>query len=553
MDRGNQNRALSAEVLSSVTHVIDPSLGPPGDLVVDMWRNLLLFAEHTWTAWISIDKPDHDQTVKQLEVKDHRATQARLDVDDLVNRSMSQLADQIHIPSHTLVVFNSLNWRRDALVEEDLLQDKARLRDLTTGRNVPYEVRTKKDGYVRIRFLAQDLPPTGYKCYGIAYGVEAAAATEAVEGRTIENQFYRLTIDPASGAIASVYDKELQQEIVDSKSPYKFGQYLYVSGGDGNTQIMRPLKTWPKADLAVHAADQGRLVSIERTPFGHSIKLQNTAMHTPQIATEILLFDNTKKIEFIEHVNKEATRSKEGVYFAFPAAVENPQFSFASQTGWVNVPQDMLKGASLEWFSIHQWMSVRDANATVAVVPIDAPFASFGDINRGLWPSEFHPQSSTLFSYVMNNYWDTNYRAAQGGDFTYRYVVTTSRSFDPGALARLGWESMRPVELNYVMPQDKVGNPNRPLPAEGSSFLEIDAPNVVLGTWKVAEDGNGTILRLYETAGRETTATLRFTWHPPHAAQRCNAVEDNLGPLSVDGRSVRVNFHPNEIVTVRIR
>jgi hypothetical protein len=554
MDRTNQSRALSGEIVSSITHTLVPSLGPPRALVDDIWRNLMLFAEHTWTSWISLEKPGHEQTVKQLEVKDHRATQARLEIDDLVNRSLSQLADHIHIPSHTLVVFNSLNWRRDALIEVDLLQARAALRDLSTGREVPYEVVEAKDGYARIRFLAEGLPPVGYRCYGIQYGVGGpAAVSEAKQLNVVENRFYRLTLDPQGGAVSSIFDKELQKEIVDQKSPYKFGQYLYVSGGDGFTQIMRPVKSWPRPELTVSPAGHGAVASITQTPFGDSIKLRSTAPHTPRLETEILLFDHAKKIEFIEHVEKEATRNKEGVYFAFPAAVESPQYSYAMQTGWVNAPQDLLKGASLEWFNIQSWMSVRDTTTTVTVVPVDAALASFGDINRGLWPSEFQPKSSTLFSYVMNNYWDTNYRAAQGGDFTFRYVVTSSASFDPSALTRLSLEHMRPAEINYVMPQDKVGNPDRPLPAEGASFLEIDAPDVVLGTWKVAEDGEGTVLRLYETAGQESTATLRFTGNPPNSAQLCDAVEDNLASLGVEGSSIRVRFDPNEIVTVRIR
>src|SRR5581483_9395689 len=172
--------------------------------------------------------------------------------------------------------------------------------------------------------------------------------------------------------------------------------------------------------------------------------------------------------------------------------------------------RNLMKGASLEWFNIQHWMAARDGEFTVGIVPLDAPLASFGDINRGVWPSEFHPKSSTIFSYVMNNYWDTNYRAAQGGEFTFRYAVTSSRSFEPQALGRLGWGEMRPVEVDHVVGQDKVGNPERPLPAEGASFLEIDQSGVVLVNWKVAEDGHGTILRLAETSGHETTATLHF-------------------------------------------
>ena len=48
----------------------------------------------------------------------------------------------------------------------------------------------------------------------------------------IENKYYRITIDAQSGAIQSIFDKELQRELVDTASPYRFGQYLYVTGGD---------------------------------------------------------------------------------------------------------------------------------------------------------------------------------------------------------------------------------------------------------------------------------------------------------------------------------
>lgn len=555
-DRGNQNRALSAETLSTLSHLLNPETHAPRNLVDDIWRNILLFAEHTWGAWISISMPDHDQTVKQLEVKDHFATQARLEIDELMERGMSQLAEQIHVPSSTLIVFNSLNWRRNGLVETDLLSDRATIQDLSTHKNVAYEVLAAKQGYVRIRFLAEDLPSVGYKCYAVSDG-RGEAGTVASSGpareSVVENDFYRVTLDPGSGAVASIYDKELKREIVDSHSPYKFNQYLYVTGGDGQTQLIRPVKVWPVAELAVHPATGGDIQRVTKTPFGHSIRLRSTAPNTPSIQSEILLFDREKKIEFINRVDKQFVLAKEGVYFAFPAAVQKPEFLYATQNGWVNSGKDLLRGASLEWFNIQHWMAVRDAELTVAVVPIDAPLASFGDINRGLWPAEFKPASSTIFSYLMNNYWDTNYRASQGGPGVFRYVVTSSRSLEPEALARLGWNEMRPAETNLVMSQEKVGNPPRPLPPEGTSFLEIDRPDVVLVTWKRAEDGQGTVLRLYETGGHETTTTLRFAHSRLQSAYLSNAVEDNMSSIRIEDNSLRVALHPHEVVTLRVQ
>ena len=407
-----------------------------------------------------------------------------------------------------------------------------------------------------MRFLAADIPPVGYKCYAISYpeeGPVAPAAPETTRDSTVENSFYRLTLDPSSGAVSSIFDKQLNREIVDSRSPYKFGQYLYVTGGDGDTQLMRPVKTWPRAELTVHPASGGELLGVTKTSFGHSIRLRSKSTHTPAVETEILLFDGEKKIEFINHVRKDSIVAKEGVYFAFPVATQPPEFKYATQEGWVDPARDLLKGASLEWFNVQQWMAARDSQLTVGIVPVDAPLASFGDINRGLWPTEFQPRSSTIFSYAMNNYWDTNYRAAQGGEFVFRYALTSTRDFDPQALARLGWDAMRPVELDYVVGQDKVGNPERPLPAEGASFLEIDQPNLVLVNWKLAEDGQGTILRLYETMGRETTAAVKFQRLAIHGAHLTNGVEDNLRSIPVEAGTVRLSLAPHEVATLRVQ
>ncbi len=554
-DRENQNRALSAEVLSTLTHTLDPALGPPREEVKDIWLNLVLFAEHTWASWNSITMPDHEETVKQLEVKDSRATTARLEIDDVTNRSLSQLADQIHVPANTLVVFNSLAWRRSALVETDLF-DRARLKDLTTNQEVPFEVLGQKPGFLHVRFLARDLPAVGYKCYAISYpetGAAAPPAPASTRESVVENDYYRITLDAASGAVKSIWDKELNREIVDTRSPYKFDQYLYLTGGGGDTQLMRPIKTWPPAELTVHPAQDGEIVQVTRTPFGQSIRLRSRDTHTPQIATEILLFDKEKKIEFINRVRKDSVEAKEGVYFAFPVAAETPRFAYATQLGWVDPASGLLKGASLEWFNIQYWMEVHDDQLAVGIVPLDAPLANFGDINRGTWPQKFAPRSSTLFSYVMNNYWDTNYRAAQGGDFVFRYVVTSGAKFDPEALARLGWTEMRPAEVDYVVGQDKVGNPPRPLPGTGAGFLEIEPPNVALATWKLAENGKGTILRLVEIGGRATTATVRFSRYSPHTAALCNAVEDDLEPLRVEGNTLTLTLKPYEIITARIQ
>jgi alpha-mannosidase len=555
-DRQNQSEALSSEIVSTVAHLIDPDAHPPRRQLVDAWNNILLFAEHTWGADRSISEPDSEESVRQLAVKDNSAIQAGFDLEDVESRSMGQLARKIQIPSGTLVVMNPLNWKQDALVEADLGRNE-QLVDMTTRQQVPVQVLSDRENFLHVRFLAENLPPVGYKCFEIRRVSGLSDAQAAVQSSpVIENQYYRVTVDPESGAVRSIFDKLLQREVVDLSSPYRFGQYLYVTGGDpqgdGMTRMIHPFVALPVAELTVHPAANGRYLGTEKTPFGDSMRLSFSDVNTPDADLEILLYDNEKKIEFRYTIQKTYTTSKEAVYFAFPTSVKSPQFAYATQQGWVDPARDLLKGAGLEWFSVQKWMAVHDSGLTVGIVPLDASLASFGDINRGLWPAEFHPKSSTLFSYVMNNYWHTNYRAGQGGTFRLRYVLTSTENFDPPGLSRLGWKNMEPPVVDEVIKQDKVGNPNEPWPPEGTSFLTIDNPNIVLVTWKLAEDGKGTILRMKETAGRQEEAEIRLAHTKVESAMLCNSVEDDLRRLEVRDDGVHVTFRPNGVLTIRL-
>ena len=47
------------------------------------------------------------------------------------------------------------------------------------------------------------------------------------ENGLLENRFYRVQFDATTGAITSIFDKELKVELVDQAAPHKFNEYLY--------------------------------------------------------------------------------------------------------------------------------------------------------------------------------------------------------------------------------------------------------------------------------------------------------------------------------------
>src|SRR5208282_3331091 len=117
---------------------------------------------------------------------------------------------------------------------------------------------------------------------------------------------------------------------------------------------------------------------------------------------------------------------------------------------WINPAKDELAGGSREWYLPTTWASVHNGELAAAVVPLDAPLMAFGDIVRGNWPAEIEPKSAALFSWLMNNYWGTNFPAWQGGDFTFRYAISTNSRFDPRSLTRFGWDALTPLERDDI-------------------------------------------------------------------------------------------------------
>ena len=370
----------------------------------------------------------------------------------------------------------------------------------------------------------------------------------------METPYYRVKLDPGTGAVRSIYYKELHKELVNQESSYRFGQYLYVTGGDkAPNGLLQYGSASPKAQLDVHPASSGHLIGVTRTPYGWVARLESSDTNTPKIDSQIRLFEHEKKIEFVEDIEKKAVDTKEGVYFAFPFAMDHPKFQYEIQTGVVDPAKDMYPGAGHEWFSVQHWVSVEQDGMSGTVMPLDVPLVTLGDINRGDWPTQFHHRPGDIFSYAMNNYWHTNYRANQGGHFHFRYVVASSATTDAAALSRMGWEEATALEHNIVTSQDKAQNVPSPVSGKQESFLTIDDPNLMLETWKSAEDGKGTILRFLDLGGADRTVSVRTPLLNLTQVWLTDAVERNQSQVPLAGTNgFQFKMHPHQIVTVRI-
>ena len=133
---------------------------------------------------------------------------------------------------------------------------------------------------------------------------------------------------------------------------------------------------------------------------------------------------------------------------------------------------------------------------------------------------------------------DKNLYFTQKGKHPYRFSITTHKgALVPHNAVRAGWEHNSPL----IVMEGQSGSGNL---ADHKSFLDVSQPNVIVSILKKAENGNGVIVRCYETDGKNTTTTLQGPGGI-RKASRVSIIEEQLTKDSLP-------FEKNKVKDVNI-
>ncbi len=551
--RKAKERALAAGTFAALASAVNPDIRYPIEKDRKIWQNLLFYTEHTWGAPATWRRPESDAALTLRRDKEAFSEDAEHEVDSLLRRGLSQVGARVNLRGPAVIVYNSLSWPRSQEIEVEIDRGHG-LIDLETGKPVELQLlrRVPDEQYDRVRLRAENVPALGYRSYGIANTGSASEPRGLDNSNTIESPYYRVTVDPERDGIKSIYDKTLGKELVDAQSPYALNQFVYAGYGHDHDSLIQQRDRWNSSlllispalrlpELPITTAGQGKVTTVQKTLWGYLLVMTGSEMHTPSIRTEIRLFDHERKIQIWNHLEKQAVKSPEGAYFAFPFAAAPARIRYESQNAWVDPEKDQLPGANKEWFVAQHWVSVSGPDASIGLTLNEAPLLTLGDIDRGLWPKALNIRNGTVFSYVMNNYDGDDERPFQGGDFDFHYSITSDSTFQPEHLARFSREETSALESDQVTEADKLVWPEERLPATGS-FLEIDDPRVILAVWKGAEDGRGSIMRFYNTSASAAATRVRFPHLQFKEAYWTNAVENDASSRRRFGRRIVAVF-----------
>jgi hypothetical protein len=464
----------------------------------------------------------------------------------------------------TLVVFNPLcRTRTDVVHLRDAgLKGDSILRDDATGTRV--QCQSMPDG--SLAFVASDVPSLGYRTFSLLSDntSRTAPTVSPSNGGQLENRFYRIRFDAATGTITSIWDKQLNGELVDQAAREKFNEYLYEHFESPNRTIG---PQWHRVKSARLSAAEG--------PVASAMTVAASAAGASRIEQQVILYHDVKRIDFVMALDKSPSgrsladynannaMGKESVYVALPLAVPGCQIRHELPGGMAEPIRDQFEGTCTAFYAIRHFTDLSNDQFGVTVAPVESALVEYGyPRSCALFRPEpgidkfeqnmTYPAHSRLYLYLMNNMFSTNIRIDQRGPMTFSWSLRShAGDWKAGRADQFGWDIHNPLIARPVS-----GRRKGDLPAGSHSFVTVDPPNVVCTTIKPAENnGAGLILRFVETTGTETAAKVSIALPGQiAAATETNLVEDDRKrPLEVgNGKQVAFAIRPFGVTTIRV-
>ena len=500
-NRRAENLLQRAEKWSVVADSLGAQRYPLRELS-EAWQLLLFNQFHDTLAGTSIE-PAYEDARDQIG---HAASIAAL----AFNRAVQSIAGRISIPfeegTRPVVVFNPHPWRLTADVELEynwLTADGVKL-VAAEGAEVPLQLTrsltTMSSNRARLVFPA-DVPPLGYRVYTIHQGAAAGGGLTAT-GTTLENEHLLLELDAATGRIVRLVHKASGADLA---APHAAHAVVVndVSDTWGHEVTAYDDVSGEFDAVSVSLVENGPVRAIIRveSAYGSSHLCEDYSL-----GAHAAYVDVNVSIDWHEHLKLLKLR--------YPTSIGSPRVTFETPYGhlereanghedpgqsWVDVSGD---GAGLAVLNdAKSGYDVRGAD--VGISAVRSPVWAWHD------PRELEPDGD--FEYMDQGRQRFRVRLVpHAGDWRAAGVVRLAAQLNQPAYAML--ESYH----------------EGPLPSE-QSFADDGCGAVCVTVLKGAEDGDGYVIRGYETEGR--AAEVR---------------------VELFGRSLDLSFGPNEIKTVRV-
>ena len=426
-----------------------------------------------------------------------------------LNKSLDKLNSDIEVSEDGIIVWNLLSHKVTGPVT--VKTDKcvnAPMREFTLN------------GERYIEFIAEDVPSMGFKVFPC--GEKKESASVRCENGVMENEYLRVEFDE-NGILTSVYDKENCRETLSGKGneiSVFIDKCIHETAWNLEQNYVK--KQW--------ILDKAESVEIIESNSVRAVVRTVRKFNRSTVTQDMILYAGSRKIDFDTTVDwQERDKIMKA---AFDVDVLNTQAAFEAAHGAIERPthrNNPFDAAKYEQCA-HKWADLSEGDYGVSILNdckygydildskmritmMRAPTCPDrkGDLGINTFVYSFYPHAGT---------WQT------GG--------TVNAAF----------------ELNFPLMGFETEKHDGGL-KNNTSFVSVSHDDFVIDAVKLAQNGDGIIVRGYESCRfrgeRKITLGLPFT-----KVVECNLMEEDENDIAVDGNSFTFNVKPFEVRTFRI-
>lgn len=444
-----------------VANQLDPDKKICGEELIDSAiYNAIFYAEHTWGYSSSVSEPWHPNVNKLDLRKSLFALKA--------NEMASRACDKITFANGETPVSLRKDYGFTAINPHDFaVDDYVRVNMETlfgyehfevvekdSGLVVPYqlgryargfefvilvhlEAKEKKSYYLRKK-AAPALNSSGNRA---RMGADSISDLHSIfnedleKGNVItpyylENKFFKIRYEENKG-ITSIFDILHKKELIRNNSVFSAFAPIYEVTPVTTNQCDERRRMGRNRKSVSTKRDTGKMISanvIEDGTLYSRVELGYKLDGTNACSLILTAYKDIPRIDVDLRMHKVSVWEPENVYLALPFTTGNENETFwVEKQGAVLRPRvDQLPGTCTDFYAIHNGMCYQSENSTVVIATPDTPLISMGKIEAHeikLSGESGVNNIDDVYAWVMNNFWETNFKVDLGGFHQYRYSL----------------------------------------------------------------------------------------------------------------------------------
>jgi len=541
--RALQELLPQTETLWSLLSMRESALKYPQQELDSDYANLFFYDEHNGAGQGGWPKVLTEQEVleQNREYSDSMRS-GSASATKLLREGLARLANESS-DSHgkrTLLVYNPLSWTASHLVRVPNLHGSWIVRDAGTGAAVAAQQADSGDLY----FNAREVPAVGYRTYILEPAPLRTADASLVDASVLTSPFFRVQLNPSTGAVVSITDLRTHRTIVNG-----------ADGGHAGTLMLN-------SSTYEEQGTQNRIaIRYDRGPLVDQAVIERLGTCWPK--TVITLPQDEPVVRLTEVLDRSKMRfspsDKPSDHYSFAF-----DFSFQGEVQrWVDdgeglyrMPSDLLPGASKDAVVPRHtlvWSAGTGESAYHVLLAQQQAFFDRFQSQAGR-PIAVNQSNDGVLADVMikSDQGDTKdqglvsfetYEPGYPSTYTFSFALTAEPgTADAVAAHRFGvQDEFEVVELPA----------NRRPTRWSDSFISISAPNVVLQAMRPSSDGDPDdfLLRLQEIEGKPVALSLKLPFKIRSIAET-TLTEDKILRQGVEPNAVHLS--PYQTLTLRL-